>query len=65
MQLDPVVRPTAMALAFINAAVKTPGRGRNSVRMAADRNAGLVRERPINLALSFKTVQKLKKEEVL
>lgn len=54
-----------MALAFINAAVKTPGRGRNSVRMAADRNAGLVRERPINLALSFKTVQKLKKEEVL
>ncbi len=60
-------RPTPMALAFIEAAAtpKASSKGRRSVEMACNREAGLLRERAVNTKLSFRTATKLKQEGVI
>ncbi len=65
MHSDLVARPTAMALAFIDAAAKGTVKGRQSVAKAAARNSGLKFDRGVDLKVSFRTAQLLKKDGVL
>jgi hypothetical protein len=69
MQADnKTVRPTAMALAFVDAACGPKG-GKLAVRLGRieQRNpkAGLVQERSWDAKVSYRTAQKLKQQEVL
>lgn len=61
-----IVRPTAFALAFIDAAVKNPQHPKfKRVEECAIREKGMVKEKGWNARLSFHTAQKLQAVGVL
>jgi hypothetical protein len=62
-----LIRPTAMALAFVDACTAdTPLRhSKRLLRVLKNPNAGRVKERSVNANVSFRTAQQLKKQGAL
>lgn len=67
MLTDPkLARPTGMAMALFEAATKNPrSRTTRRIERSIARNAGLIVEREVDLKVSYRTAQNLKKEGVL
>jgi hypothetical protein len=66
MLADKQVRPTAMALAFVDAAPKGGQKWAKRLFKAVSKpGAGQVNERAVDAKVSYRTAQKLKNEGVL
>jgi hypothetical protein len=66
MLTDKSPRPTAMAVAFYQAAIANPASPVcKRIGRSIERNQGLVIERQVDARVSYRTAQKLKQQGVL